>query len=143
MPPMKLRRFEVRWAETIGRALVPRGVLGGVVDDVALGEQYRLECLAPPWYGALLMRAGLWLTWFAPLWSSLRFRTFGGLDEAGREALLERLLESKSYNVRMAIMFLKITVCTLLLGDERALKQLNAYGLSDAAEIVPARKLAR
>lgn len=137
---MKLRRFEVRWAETIGRALVPRGVLGGAVDDVALGELYRLECAEPPWWGALLMRVSLWLTWYAPFWSSFRLRTFGGLDEAAREALLEKLLEARSYNVRMAVMFLKISVCTLVLGDERALVKLNAYGLADA-RLVPARRL--
>ena len=141
MRAMKLRRFEVRWAEIIGRALVPRGVLGGVVDDVALGEEFRRECAEPPWYAGLLLRFSLWLTWLAPFWTSFRFRTFGGLDEDAREKLLEKLLEAKSYNVRMAIMFLKITVCTLVLGDERALKKLNAYGLADEAELVPARKL--
>src|SRR5579862_8568217 len=113
MRGMKLFAFEVRWAEVIGRALVPRGVLGGVVDDVALGEQYRLECLDPPWYSGLLMRFSLWLTWFAPFWMSFRFRTFGGLDERAREATLEKLLVAKSYNVRMAAMFLKLTICAM------------------------------
>jgi hypothetical protein len=107
---------------------------------VAIGEEFRREHAEPPWYAGLLLRVSLWLTWFAPFWSSFRFRTFGGLDEAAREELLEQLLEAKSYNVRMAIMFLKITVCTLVLGDERALRKLNAYGLADAAELVPGRK---
>src|SRR5262245_3032986 len=109
---MKLRRFEVRWAETVGRAMVPRGVLGGVTDDVGLGERFRLECLQPPWFAALLLRFSLWLTWFAPFWMRGRLRTFRGLDEAAREALLEKLLAHRSYNVRMAVMFLKLAVCS-------------------------------
>jgi hypothetical protein len=130
---MKLRQFEIRWAETIGRSLLPRGLLGGVVDDTNLGEQFRLECLQPPWYSSLLVRVSLWLTWFAPLWMLGRLRTFGGLDAAAREALLERLLSSKRYYVRLAAMFLKLTACTLLLSDERALAHIGAYGMRPRA----------
>ncbi len=128
---MKLRRFEVRWAETVGRSLIPRGVLGGVVDDLDLGEEFRVECLAPPWFASLLLRFSLWLTWFAPFWMSLRLRTFGGLDADAREALLEKLLAHKSYNVRMASMFLKLAVSSFVVGDARALAKLGAYGLKE------------
>ena len=126
---MKLTDFETRWADTIGRALVPRGVLGGVVDDVDLGALFRAECAEPPWYTGLLLRASLWLCWLAPLWMFIRFRTFGGLSTEDREQVLERFMKLKSYNLRLAGLFLKLTVCTLLIGDERALKQLDAYGL--------------
>jgi hypothetical protein len=98
-----------------------------VVDDVDLGEQFRLECLDPPWYGALLLRASLWLTWFAPIWALRRPKTFGGLDAAGREALLEKLLDSPTYLVRATAMFLKLAACVLLLGDDRVLRRVGAY----------------
>jgi hypothetical protein len=126
---MKLTGFEIRWADTLGHALVPRGICGGVVDDLDLGELFRLECLEPPWYSGLLLRFSLWLAWLAPLWMLIRLRTFGGLSPAEREAVLEKLLKSASYNVRMAAMFLKLTVCTLLLGDERLLRHIGAYDL--------------
>jgi hypothetical protein len=124
---VKLRRFEIRWADTIGRALLPRGLLGGVVDGVELGEEMRRECLEPPWYAALLLRASLWLTWLAPPWALGRLRAFGGLDAAAREALLERLLASRVYLVRATTTFLKLSACMLLLGDERVMRRIGAY----------------
>ncbi|HET6284358.1 MAG TPA: hypothetical protein VFH73_25600 [Polyangia bacterium] len=124
---MKLRAFEVRWADAIGRALLPRGILGGVVDTIDLGDEFRRECLEPPWYGALLLRASLWLTWFAPPLLMRRLRTFGGLNSADRELLLEKLLDSRVYLVRATAMFLKLSACVLLLGDERVLRRVGAY----------------
>jgi hypothetical protein len=131
---MKLRSFEVRWADTIGRALLPPGLLGGVVDDVALGEEFRRECLEPPWYAALLLRASLWLTWLAPLFSLRRPRTFGALEPAAREARLEKLLDSKVYVVRATATFLKLSACMFLLGDERVLRRIGAYEHGRAAQ---------
>jgi hypothetical protein len=129
MQRMKLRRFEVRWADTIGRALLPRGILHGTVDHVDLGELFRLEALEPPWYTAIVLRLSLWLTWFAPFWLYGQLATFGGVDDDTREGLLEKLLDSRHYMIRMAAMFLKLTACTLLLGDERALADVGAYDL--------------
>jgi hypothetical protein len=110
---------------------LPRGVLGGVVDDLAAGRGLRDDCATSPWYSALLMRAALWLIWLAPLWAQLRLRTFGALDEPARTALLEKLLTSPRYYVRMAVSFLKVTFCTILLGDERAHRRLGAYRLDE------------
>jgi hypothetical protein len=124
---MKLRRFEIRWAATIGRALLPPGLLGGVVDDVDLGEAYRRECAEPPWYAAFLLRFSLWLTWLAPPLVMRRFRTFGGLDPAAREAVLEKLLDSPIYVVRATATFLKLASCMLLMGNQRALRKIGAY----------------
>jgi hypothetical protein len=124
---MKLLRFEVRWADVIGRAMLPAGLLGGVTDDVALGEEFRRECLEPPWYAALLLRASLWLTWLAPPLALGRLRTFGGLDPAGREALLEKLLGSRVYLVRATATFLKLCACMFLLGGDRVLRRIGAY----------------
>jgi hypothetical protein len=124
---MPLYAFEVRWAEIVGRTLAPRGALGGVVDDLALGVLFDGECRASPWYAALVFRASLWLTWFAPLVLYGRLRTFAGLDETAREDVLERLLASRRYVVRSTALFLKLTICTLVLGDPRALARLGAY----------------
>lgn len=124
---MRLRRFEVRWAATIARALLPAGLLGGVVDDIDVGEAFRRECLQPPWYAALLLRASLWLTWFAPLVLKRGLRTFGGLDGAAQDQVLERLLGSNVYVVRATAMFLKLTACMVLLGDERVMRRIRAY----------------
>src|SRR5262252_5245927 len=115
---MRLRRFEKRWADTLGRTIAPRGVLHGVVDDVDLGARYDDECAASPWFAAVLLRFSLWMTWLAPLWMRRRLRTCGGLAGAEREQVLEQLLASDRYNVRMTATFLRLTVLTLLLGDE-------------------------
>jgi hypothetical protein len=124
---VRLLFFEVRWARTIGRALLPVGLLGGVVDSLDLGEALRQECLGPPWYSALVLRASLWLTWFWPLVRLRRPTTFGGLDREAREGLLEGLLAHPSYVVRAATFYLKLTVCLALLGDERVFRRIGAY----------------
>jgi hypothetical protein len=119
--------FEERWARVIGRALLPAGILDGVVDDSDLGALWHDEYRRSRWDGALLLRVSLWLAWLAPLWMLKRLRTFGGVDDKLRVEILEALLKSRFYLVRMAALFLKLTGTSLLLGDERALKQLQAY----------------
>jgi len=106
---MKLRAFEIRWAATIGRAMLPPGLLGGVVDDVDIGEAFRREYLEPPWYAALLLRFSLWLTWFAPPF------------------VLEKLLDSPVYVVRATATFLKLAACMQLMGHERVMRRIGAY----------------
>ena len=138
---MKLRAFETRWAAIIGRALLPAGLLGGVVDDVDLGEALRRECREPPWYAALLLRASLWLTWFSPPFVLRRPRTFGGLDPAAREAALEKLLDSRVYVVRATATFLKLASCMLLMGHQRVMRRIGAYEYGrSAAEPTPISK---
>jgi hypothetical protein len=125
--------FEARWAATIGQALVPKGALGGALDKIDLGARYAEECAVSPWYAALAFRASLWLTWLAPLWMLGRLRTFGGVDGETRVAVLERLLKHRIYFVRMAGLFFKLAICTLLLGDEPTLAGLGAYKLTPLA----------
>ena len=127
---MTLADFERRWAETIGRALLPAGTLDGATDAIDIGARYAEECAISPWYAALAFRASLWLTWLTPLWMLGRPRTFGGVDGETQVALLERLLKHRVYIVRMAALFFKLAVCTLLLGDEPTLAQLGAYKLA-------------
>jgi hypothetical protein len=132
---VKLAGFERRWATTVAGALVPPGALDGALDGIDLGARYDDECQRSPWHAALLMRFSLWLTWLAPLWLLGRPRTFGGLDDAARVALLERLLKDERYTVRMTAMFLKLAICTLLLGDQATLAQLGAYKLTPPAAL--------
>jgi hypothetical protein len=132
---MQLWSFEVRRARVIGRALLPPGALGGVVDDADLGALWQDETRRSRWDGAFLLRVSLWLAWWAPLWMLGKFSTFGGLDEKSRVEVLEKLLKSRRYLVRMAALFLKLTATSLLLGDERALRQLQAYDYPRAVEL--------
>ena len=127
---MTLSSFERRWAATIARALVPADALGGTLAGIDLGRRYAEECALSPWHAAIVFRASLWLTWLAPLWMRSHARTFGGLDGDARVALLERILKHRRYLVRMAGMFLKLSICSLLLGDESTLAQLGAYRLA-------------
>ena len=129
---MALAGFEKRWADTIGRTITPRGVLGGVADDVDLGAQFFEEHRDSPWQAAFLLRLSLWITWLAPLFVIGRFHTFGGLREDDRVRVLDKLLDSPRYYVRLAALFLKLETTTLLLGNQRALEYLGAYGLGEA-----------
>jgi hypothetical protein len=129
-----LRAFEVRWAAAIGRAFLPNGLLGGVVDDVDLGARFAEDLLASPWEAALMTRLALWLVWLAPLCPLLwrgPLSTFGRLVPPDQAALLEQLLVSPAYLVRTAALFLKLSFCSMLLGDVRALARIGAYGLGD------------
>jgi hypothetical protein len=126
---MQMAPFEVEWARTIGRALVPAGALDGALDAIDIGARYAEECATSPWHAALLLRASLWLTWLAPLWLYGRLRSFGGLDPRAQAAVLHRLLLHKQYLIRTTATFLKLTLCQVLLGDEETLAQLGAYQL--------------
>ncbi len=132
---MTLLPFERDWAQTIGRALVPAGVLDGATDGIDLGARYAEECAVSPWYAALVFRASLWLTWLAPVWLTGRLRTFGGVDGETRVAILERLLKHRAYTVRMAALVLKLAVASLLFGDEATLARLGAYKLTAPAQL--------
>jgi hypothetical protein len=117
----------------IGRSIVPPGTLGGTTDHLDLGERFREECAAPPWYSGTLLRFSLWLAWWSPLFVIGRWRTLGGLDEADRTRVLEALLKSPRHNLRLAVTFLKLTACILALGDMPTLERLDAYGLGAAS----------
>ena len=128
---MSLLPFEIDWARAIGRALVPLGALDGATDGVDIGVRYAEEQAQAPWHVGLLLRASLWLVWLAPIWLMARPRTFGSLDDAGRVLVLERLFSHRVYLVRTSGMFLKLTLCQLLLSDEATLAQLGAYDLQE------------
>lgn len=144
---MRLSRFEVRWAETVGRTLIPRGSVGGTSDAVAVGTALAAEVRDSTWYIALLIRFGLWVVWLCPPFVLGGLRTFASLSEADGCTALERLLGSRVYPVRMAINFLKIALCGQLLGELAFLQRLDAYALAqpskplaaEVPEVEPAR----
>jgi len=125
--PAMLAGFERRWVETVARALVPRGTLDGVTDDIDIGAAYDWELEHSPWYAALALRAALWMVWLAPVWRLGRLRGFAGLSVEDRAALLEELLDAKPYLVRMSVVLLKLTLLQAALGDERVLRRIGAY----------------
>jgi hypothetical protein len=131
---VKLLGFERRWAQTIGRALVPAGALDGALEQIDLGQRYADECAISPWYAALLLRFCLWLIWLAPF-----PRTFGGIGAERRVETLEQLLKHRVYPLRMATMMFKLSVCSMLLGDEATLQHIGAYKL-DGRSLVRKRE---
>jgi hypothetical protein len=127
--------FELRWARVAGRSLVPPGTLAGAVDAIDLPARLEREMMLSPWEVALAMRFSLWLLWLSPIFFLARPATFGGVDDETRVALFERLFKSRLYVIRMAAMLLKLTLCTLILGDERVLAELGAYDLQQPRRI--------
>jgi hypothetical protein len=126
---VRLLPFEADWVRAIARALMPPGTLGGVLDGIDTGARFDREMARSPWYAALGMRVSLWLTWLAPVWMLGHAQTFGAVDDTLKVEILEKLLKHPRYELRMAAMFLKLTLCTLALGDERVLRALGAYDL--------------
>ena len=86
--------FELRWAATASRCILPQGSLGGTTDDKDLFALYEADCALAPWNANMVLRLSIWMTWFAPLWMEGRFKTFGGLSESERVLVMEKLLGS-------------------------------------------------
>ena len=119
----------MRWAEICARCILPRGALGGTTDDVDLLALFTKDSAEAPWQANLLLRLSLWLTWLSPIWMRGRLRTFGSLPAPEREELMEGLLASKIHLVRLTMLYLKLISTSLLMGNERVLSRLGAYGL--------------
>ena len=114
--------FEVDWAERIGRALVPRGALGGIADGVDIGARYAEECAISPVVRGLRLPCVLVADVAgAAVDARAAAHGFGGVDGETQVAVLERLLKHRVYTVRMAALFLKLAVCGMVLGDEPTL----------------------
>jgi hypothetical protein len=129
--------FELRWAATASRCILPTGSLGGTTDDRDLFALYQADSAIAPWQANVVLRLSIWMTWFAPLWMEGRFKTFGGLSEAERVQLMEKLLVSKAHLVRLTMLYLKLMTTSLLMGNETTLAYLGAY------DLVPGSKPAR
>lgn len=134
---MTLSRWEQRWAEVIGRTVIPKGVCGGTMDSLSAGDRFADEVGGYAWYVTLLLRVGLVMLWMAPPFVLGRWCTLGGLAQADREQVIEKLLSHPNYTLRMLATVVKITVCTVLLGEPSLMVHLNAYGLAETP--IPAR----
>jgi hypothetical protein len=128
---VELSALERGWAEQIGQALIPRGLLDGEVDRLPLGEGFAEDCRQSPWFAAVGLRAGLLLVWLSPIWLGGRLRTFSGVEDDVRVALLERLLVSRLYLVRMAMLLVKLTACGVAIGHPSAIRRLGAFDQHD------------
>jgi hypothetical protein len=126
---MKLFQFEQRHAEIIGRAMYPKGSLGGVADDRALGPIITDQIASVPWFAAIVARLGMLLIWYWPL-LTLRFRTFGSLTQEQQYALMDKLARSHFYSIREMVMLVKMNTCFAAIGDPRVLRYLGAYDLA-------------
>ncbi len=127
---MRIFAFERRWARVVGRALIPSGALPPPSDERDLGDAFAAQLALAPWWSAIVMRLSVWMVWLAPL---PRLRTFGGLAEDEREALLERLMASRLYAVRELMTLLKLATCIGAIGDLRVLTAMEAYRLTTIA----------
>ena len=128
---MALTRWEMHWADVIGRTLIPKGVQGGVIDNVSPSERLVDEARLSPKPVAFLYRIALVMVWFAPLFVVRRLCTFGSLNEDDRVRVFEALLAAKNYEIRMIATVLKITFCASMLSERSLLLRLNAYGLAE------------
>jgi hypothetical protein len=124
---MRIFAFERRWARVVGRSLIPPGSLPAPADERDLGEAFAAQLRLAPWWSALVMRLSVWMVWFAPL---TRLKTFEGLSGPDREALLERLMAARAYEIRELMTLLKLAMCIGALGDLRVLTALEAYRLT-------------
>jgi hypothetical protein len=131
---MRTFAFEQRRAAIIGRAMIPKGVFGGLTDDRDIGAEFARQASLNTWYAALVVRLAMFVVWFAPLFSR-RLRTFGGLDDAARVEVLEALLKSKLYAVRQLMLLVKLTTCFALLSDESILRHVGAYRLAPVTQL--------
>jgi hypothetical protein len=130
---MKLRRFEERWAQVIGRALIPEETFGGLAGQVALDRVFAQHCAESPWWTVVMVRLALWLVWFSPFLLLHQARTLGSLERPEQEALLERLLVHRAYGVREPVALLKLLFCIALIGAPSVQRRLGVYDLAQGA----------
>jgi hypothetical protein len=139
---MTLTSFERRWARQIGRSLLPADALGGSTAGGDIGEEVAHHAAESPWFSTMVLRLGLLITWFAPLFVLGRPRTFGGLDEPDRVRCLERLLEARVFVFREIMMLTKLGFCSVMMGRESVMLYLAAYDYPKHAAEAAAAKAA-
>jgi hypothetical protein len=132
---MKLMRCEERWAEAAMGAIFPGSRRYGLADIRAMDVPAFLRGLlgAVPAHAALGMRVAIWLVALAPLVVLGRFATIAGLALPEREAVLARLVASRTYAVRQLAMVLKATGALLYAGDDRVRARMQKPRRAQAA----------
>jgi hypothetical protein len=128
---MRLADIERRFVVTIAETLLPAQPLsastGIVIEHVDVAARYDEELADSPFLPALFMHVALWLVWLAPLFVDGKLATFGGLDGGARVDLFERMLKHRAYAIRMTALFIKLSLCTMLLADVETMVALGAY----------------
>jgi len=116
---MKLRAFENAWATAALSAMFPGSRESGLAGIGAMNVSGYLDDVMStrPYRAALGLRAAIWLVAIAPIVVLRRVKTIAGLSQAERVILLERLLASGTYTVRMLVMLLKTFGALLYAGD--------------------------
>jgi hypothetical protein len=125
---MNLTKLETRWAEAAMGAIFPGSRDAGLADIRAMDLRgFLSQVMATvPFQAALGLRLAVWIVALAPLFVLRRFATIAGLDQAGREKVIERLLVSRSYPVRSLVMILKTIGALLYAGDDAVRARMNA-----------------
>jgi hypothetical protein len=125
---MNLTKLETRWAEAAMGAIFPGSRDAGLADIRAMDLRGFLAQVMTtvPFQAALGLRLAVWIVALAPLFVLRRFATIAGLDQAGREKVIERLLVSRSYPVRSLVMILKTIGALLYAGDDAVRARMNA-----------------
>jgi hypothetical protein len=131
---MALGAYEVHMAAVVTRAIIPRGVLGGVSDGDEVGARAARWIDRSTIFPHLILRAGLWVLWLWPLLSR-RPRLFSGLSPDEQARLVERVAGARSYALREMVMLVKMNACFAALGEPAALSALRAYDSAAPAVI--------
>jgi len=125
---MNLTKLEITWAEAAMGAIFPGSRDAGLTDIRAMDLRgFLAQVMATvPFQAALGLRLAVWIVALAPLFVLRRFVTIAGLDLAGREKVIERLLVNRSYAVRSLVMILKTIGALLYAGDDAVRARMNA-----------------
>ncbi|MCA9523058.1 MAG: hypothetical protein KC609_18915 [Myxococcales bacterium] len=118
-----MKAFELRWLETICGAVLPlaphdhaepRLCAEATLPELpqqAHREAVRRFVAEAPARATLVLRLAIWLIWLAPIWTSMRFGSFGSLAESERVWLLGDLSRSSLYAVRELVLLVKLVAC--------------------------------
>jgi len=125
---MNLTKLEITWAEAAMGAIFPGSRDAGLTDIRAMDLRgFLAQVMATvPFQAALGLRLAVWIVALAPLFVLRRFATIAGLDQAGREKVIEKLLANRSYAVRSLVMILKTIGALLYAGDDAVRARMNA-----------------
>ncbi len=125
---MNLTKLEITWAEAAMGAIFPGSRDAGLTDIRAMDLRgFLAQVMATvPFQAALGLRLAVWIVALAPLFVLRRFATIAGLDQAGREKVIEKLLVNRSYPVRSLVMILKTIGALLYAGDDAVRARMNA-----------------
>ncbi len=125
---MNLTKLEITWAEAAMGAIFPGSRDAGLTDIRAMDLRgFLAQVMATvPFQAALGLRLAVWIVALAPLFVLRRFATIAGLDQAGREKVIEKLLVNRSYAVRSLVMILKTIGALLYAGDDAVRARMNA-----------------